>query len=122
MARKRLHKGDETRRRWKIIDASRAADVGLLPQLLARLDGDESYENKRHIVRALGNIGGPRAEQKLIELLGSQRGLILGDVAQSLGKLGVRRAAPALRLLGDHESEWVRQNVEFALRRFERPS
>jgi len=114
---KQLHKGDESRRRWKIIDASWAADASLLGQLLARLDGKESYENKRHIVRALGNIGGPQAEDKLIGLLVSQRGLILGEVAQALGELGSRRALPALKGLGDHESKWIRQNVEFALRR-----
>jgi HEAT repeat protein len=114
---KHLRKGDETRRRWKIIDASRAGDPSLIPQLLARLDGEESYDNKRHIVRALGNIGGPLAEAKLNVLLTSERGLILGDIAQSLGKLGSRRSIPRLRDLSDHESEWVRQNVRFALRR-----
>ena len=41
-----------------------------LPQLLARLDGNETEENKRHIVRAVvGNIGGLEAETKLLELL-----------------------------------------------------
>ena len=115
---KHLHKGDETRRRWKIIDASRTGDANLLPQLLAQLDGDESYDNKRHIIRALGNIGGSPAEDKLIGLLGSQRGLILGDIAQALGKLGSRRAVPALKGLREHEIEWVRQNVSFALRQF----
>ena len=117
---KHLRKGDESHRRWKIIDASRAGDASLVPQLLARLDGDESYENKRHIVRALGNIGGLPAEEKLIELLGTQSGLILGDIAQSLGKLGSRAAIPALKELCDHEAEWVRQNVEFALRRLDK--
>ena len=112
-----LRKGDETRRRWRIIDASRAGDASMLPQLLARLDGDESQDNKRHIVRALGNIGGARAEDKLIGMLETQRGLILGDVAHALGKLRSRRAVPLLDGLRDHESEWVRQNVAFALRR-----
>ena len=114
---KHLHKGDETRRRWKIIDASRSGDASLLPQLRARLDGSETYENRRHIVRALGNIGGPRSEAKLIELLGRERGLILGDVARSLGEIGCHRAANPLESLRTHESEWVRQNVTFALRR-----
>jgi HEAT repeat protein len=114
---KHLHKGDETLRRWKIIDASRAGDARMLPQLLARLNGDETHENKRHIIRALGNIGGHRAEAKLLELLGTQKGLILGDIAQALGKLGSRQAAPKLKELCDHESEWVRQNASFALRR-----
>lgn len=114
---KHLHKGDETLRRWKIIDGSRAGDMSLLPQLLARLDGEESQENRRHIIRALGNIGGTRVEARLLELLNAERGLILGDIAQALGKLGSRSAAPGLKGLLDHESEWVRQNARFALRR-----
>ncbi|WP_435008745.1 HEAT repeat domain-containing protein [Tundrisphaera lichenicola] len=113
---KHLHKGDERRRRWKIIDASRAGDPSVLPQLLARLDGGETSENRRHIVRALGNIGGPQAEARLLELLASERGPILGEVAQAIGKLGLRRASSMLRGLRDHESEWVRQNVGFALK------
>jgi HEAT repeat protein len=114
---KRLHKGDETRRRWKIIDASRAGDSSLLPQLLARLDGDETSDNKRHIVRALGNIGGSHAERKLLALLGTERGLILGDIAHALGQIGSRRALPLLKSLCDHKLEWVRQNANFAIRR-----
>src|SRR4051812_29209464 len=99
---KHLHKGDESHRRWKIIDASRSGDASLLPQLFARLAAGETYENRRHIVRALGNIGGPRAEAKLLELLGSEGGPILGEVAQAIGKLRSRRAIPALKSLCDH--------------------
>ncbi len=114
---KRLHKGDETARRLKIIHASRGCDASVLPQLLARLDGAETYENKRHIVRALGHIGGPEAERKLLEMVSTHRGLILGDIAQSLGKLGARKAVRPLKGLRDHELEWVRQNANAALRR-----
>jgi HEAT repeat protein len=114
---KHLHKGDETRRRWKIIDASRAGDASLLRKLLARLDGNETYENKRHIFRALGNIGGPLAERKALELMDMHGGLIRGDIAQALGRLGSRQAIPALTKLRDHEIEWVRQNACNALRR-----
>jgi hypothetical protein len=114
---KRLDKGDETRRRWKIIDASRSGDSSLLRQLLARLDGYETYDNKRHIVRALGNIGGPRVEQRLITLLGTERGLILGDIAHALGQIGSRPALPALKDLCAHKLEWARQNASFAVRK-----
>jgi HEAT repeat protein len=116
---KQLHKGDEERRRWNLIDASRAGDRDLLPQLLARLDSDETVENKRHVVRALGNIGGPEAEAKLLELLTTESGLILGDLANALGRLRLRAALPALKELKDHPLEWVRQNVAFAERRLE---
>jgi HEAT repeat protein len=112
---KHLHQGDESRRRQKIMRASRAEDTEMLPQLLARLNADETCENKRHIVRALGNIGGPLAEARLLELLGTSKGLILGDIAQALGKLGSLRAVPKLKGMRNHEVEWVRQNVNFAL-------
>jgi HEAT repeat protein len=114
---KQLRKGDETRRRFNIMKASRSRDASLLPQLLARLAGDESYENKRHIVRALGHIGGAKVEGTLLRMLENERGLILGEIAHALGRLGTRKAVPALRSLIDHESEWVRQNVSFALQR-----
>jgi HEAT repeat protein len=116
---KNLHKGSESGRRSKIIAASRAADPGLLPQLLARLEGKETLSNKRHVVRSLGNIGGPTAEAKLLALLNSQSGVILGDIAHALGKLRVKRAAGALKELSGHKLEWVRQNVAFALGRME---
>lgn len=114
---KHLHKGNETLRRLKIIDASRAGDARMLVQLIARLDANETYDNRRHIVRALGNIGGPTAETKLLKMLETERGLILGDIAHALGRLGSHRAVTSLKAICDHESEWVRQNVGFALRR-----
>ncbi len=113
---KRLHKGDESRRRWNIIDASCRGDAKLLPQLLARLDAGETQENRRHIVRALGNISDPKSEMKLLQLLESENGLMLGDIAHSLGQLKSRRAIPLLDQLADHSESWVRQNVTFALR------
>jgi HEAT repeat protein len=116
---KRLHKGNESIRAGKIMAASRAGDANLLPQLLARLDSNETYENKRHIVRALGNVGDPKAEAKLLELLQVQRGLMLGDIAEALGKLRSRRAVPMLRSLSDHKLEWVRQCANRALKRFQ---
>ncbi len=66
---------------------------------------------------ALGNIGGQQAEAALLEQLASERGLILGDLAQALGKLRSRLAVSTLKSLRDHELEWVRQNARFALRR-----
>ncbi len=102
---------------WKIISALRDRDATLLPKLLSRLGSEETYDNKRHIVRALGNISDPQAETKLLELLESESGLILDDIANALGILGSRRAIHLLKGLRDHELEWVRQNVAFALKR-----
>lgn len=112
---KLLHKGDEADRRFKIMEVSRKRDVRYVPQLLARLDSEETPENKRHIVRALGNIADPRAEPRLLEMLETTTGLMLGDVIRSLGQLGSKLAAPRVRALADHRLEWVRQNAKWAL-------
>jgi HEAT repeat protein len=112
---KLLHKGDEDRRRWNIIDAGNVGDAAYLPQLLARLDSDETYDNKRHIVRALGNMGDIRAEARLLQLLESSTDLMLGDVAHSLGQLKSQKAVPRLKSLLNHDVEWVRQNAKWAL-------
>ena len=114
---KQIQKGDENRRRWNIIDASRSRDASYVPQLLARLDSNESYENKRHIVRALGNIGDKRAEPRLLQLLDHEPGLLLGDVVRSLGQLNSQVAISRIKLLVDHHVEWVRLNAKWALER-----
>jgi HEAT repeat protein len=112
---KLLNKGDEDQRRWNIVEVGRARYV---PQLLARLTSDETDDNKRHIVRALGNIGDLRAEAPLLKLLESSTDLMLGDVVHSLGQLESKKAIPTLKSLLDHEVEWVRQNAKWALAQF----
>jgi len=116
---KLLHKGDEDRRRWNILDAARSKDPVYIPQLLARLDSDETLANKRHIVRALGKIGDRCAEEKLLELSEFATGLMLGDVAHSLGQIGSRKALPRLRILSSHDVDWVRQNAKWAIAQLE---
>jgi HEAT repeat protein len=114
---KRLHKGNETLRRWAIIDVSRCGDKKYLEQLLARLDSDETYENKRHIVRALGNLGDSSVADRLMKLAVGHNGLILGDIAHTLGQLRASKAKPLLKKLASHKLAWVQQNARFALDR-----
>ncbi|MBT6156584.1 MAG: HEAT repeat domain-containing protein [Planctomycetaceae bacterium] len=117
MALKLLHKGDEAQRLGAIIDISRSGDVRYVPQLLVRLESDETHENKRHIIRALGNIRDSRADSPLLKLFSqSSGGNILGDLARSLGQLGVHDAIPRLKELESHSNEWVRQNATWALK------
>jgi len=112
---KLLHKGDEDRRRWNIIDIGHAGDAAYIPQLLARLDSDETHDNKRQIVRALGNIGDVCAEERLLQLFETSTDLMLGDVAHSLGQLQSRKAIPRLKSLLNHDVDWVHQNAKWAL-------
>ena len=119
MGLKQLHKGTEDQRRWKIVQVSRSRDKRYLPQLLARLRSDETYENRRHIVRALGSIGETDTEHVLLELLAKEDGLILGDVSAALAKIGSKCAVREISKLQSHEAPWVRQQVAWALRRLE---
>jgi HEAT repeat protein len=112
---KRLHKGNEERRCWNIIDVFRSRDARYVPQLLALLRGRETYDNKRHIIRALGNIGDTRAERALLSLLDTSRGLMLGDVVHSLGQLRSQAALGRIAALREHDLRWVRQNANWAL-------
>ena len=109
---------NEDERRFAIIDASVAADASKLPQLLALLRED-TYANRRHIARAIGNIGGSEAVSALLQLLAKEEGLILGDVARSLGRLKVVEAAHLLRGLLDHQLDWVRSGARESLRRLD---
>jgi len=116
MGLKQLHKGTEDQRRLKIIQVSKSRDSRYLPQLLSRLESDETYANKRHIVRALGNIGGSKAEQALLELLRKEKGLILGDICGALASIGSKRLIPEIKMLRKHENAWVRGQAAQALR------
>ena len=121
MALKLLHKGDEARRLGTIIDVSRSGDIRYVPQLLVRLESDETHENKRHIIRSLCNLQDSRAVAPLLALfLQSSGGNILGDLAKSLGQLKVHDAIPRLKALENHANEWVRQNATWALKQMRR--
>ena len=101
------------------MEASRSADTSSLSELLALLETD-TYENRRHIARALGNIGGTKAETRLLDLLAVERGLILGDVARSLGKLKCNKALPRLRELVSDDLDWIRSSACWAVREINR--
>ena len=120
MGLKQLHKGTEDKRRLKIIQVSKSRDSRYLPQLLSRLKSDETCANRRHIVRALGNIGGGEAEQALLKLLGREKGLILGDICAALAGIGSKRSIPDIKKLRKHEDSRVREQAEQALRSLSR--
>ena len=109
---------NEEQRRWAIIDASSRADASALPTLLSVL-ADETEANRRHIARALGNIGGETCEARLLAMLETEAGIILGDVARSLGQLKSEAALERLRGLLKHEADWVRSNCRWAIKQIE---
>ena len=109
----------EDERRFAIIDASCTRDRSALPHLLSLLHTD-TYSNRRHIARALGNIGGEEAQRTLFDVLNQEEGLILGDIARSLGRLRVIAALPRLRSLQDHELDWVKESARWACQEMQR--
>lgn len=109
-----LFADNEDQRRIAIIEASQSADRTCLERLL-ELSATDTYANRRHVVRALGRIGGAEAESRLLELLQVEDGRILGDLAQALRRLKSASAAESIRRLESHHLEWVRQNARWAV-------
>ncbi len=106
---------DEAVRRWEIIEISKSACLEAAEELL-NIYSSETEENKRHIVRAYGNIGGLKLEAELSKLLLNEKGLILGDICKALGQLRVSAVKEQIRLLQSHELQWVSQNANWAVK------
>jgi HEAT repeat protein len=119
---KSLRKGDEDRRRGSLIRASRSGDRAYLPQLLKRLTDEHAEGNRRHVVRALGNIGGEVAVDALLRVLNNDSGLILGDAEEALGKLRCHQAIARLKSLAQSDTDWVAQKAQWALKQMQRES
>jgi len=118
MKKKHINQKDEDLQRADIIAVSRRADASRLGELLHLLAAKgTSYANRRHIVRALGRIGGDKAEQAILDALTRGSGLVLGDAAEAAGRLSIRAALPLLRQLTIHREDWVRQKSSWAIRR-----
>jgi HEAT repeat protein len=71
---------------------------------------------QRHIIVAFGRLGDPRVIPFLNRLLDRTNGFMLGDVIQTLTKLGVADALPSILKHEHHEIEWVRNSVKRARR------
>jgi len=116
-----LSNGTEGDRRSKIITASRTKDARYVPQLIALLaDKSETYSNKRHAIRALGNIRDRTAEPVLRGLLESHSGPMLGELAEAMMNLDSTASIPLLEKHRRHKEEWVRQQVARALKALNR--
>lgn len=112
----RLDSNDPDERRWAIIDASQAADAHAAPLLIRMLD-TEGEENRRHIARALGNIGGDEVSRALLRIVEYEDTMILGDALRALGSIDPQIARPHAERLASHPIEWVAQNARWVLKR-----
>jgi len=111
-----IKSADPEQRGWAIMDISRRADKSALPVLLSIIEG-ETESNKRHVVRALGNIGGEQSINCLLSLLSSEQGLILGEIARALGKLNCIAALDRLEGLRNCETQWISECCKWAIDR-----
>jgi HEAT repeat protein len=85
-------------------------DVDLLIKLVQRPASDREY-----IIRALGDIGDPRAVEPLITALRNTDRWIRGFAAYALGQIGDGRAVEPLLILLNDKDDWVRYRTLVAL-------
>lgn len=108
---------DEEERRQIICDAIWDKDERYVPQFLTRLSQDETPDNRRYLVRALGRLGGPGVEDALLDLAGRESGFILSDIAQAFGRLRCHRAKAILKKWTESPLRCVREKARFGLKR-----
>jgi len=90
-----------------------AAGKAAVPAIMACLGGRGPAHQRAMAAEVLGELGDIRAVNILIEKLNDPEMLVRGSSAVALGKIGDRRAIPALRQLAGH-SEEVDQVKAFA--------
>ena len=90
----------------------RLRDLSLLAQsrspravpVLTQMLNDPAPENRASAADALGNIGGPDAENALLPMLSDPHGLVRNAVAAALYRMGNSSGVGILRALAAHES------------------
>ncbi|MBX3315967.1 MAG: HEAT repeat domain-containing protein [Phycisphaeraceae bacterium] len=113
-----LSRGTEAARRSAIIACSKFRNARAVPELCRRFPL-ETPGNRRHIARALHNIGNPVAIPLLLSSLPSSRGLLRGDIIRALASLGAKEAIPHIQRAAHSSVPWVRESVVWALKRLE---
>jgi HEAT repeat protein len=110
-----LQSPDEDVRRLAIMHISKERLTSFEGRMLKLLRTEPTDANRRHIVRALGKIGTASSVDTLLEVLKGQKGLILGDAAEALGRLKVSDAVERLRELRSSDVDWIANKARWAL-------
>jgi hypothetical protein len=87
--------------------------------LLGMLPRESDEANRRHIVRALGNLGTPDCTGVLLTIVRKQAGLIVGDAIEALGKLKAAQAIEDIRGLTKSPTDWIANKARWALKQLE---
>jgi HEAT repeat protein len=112
-----LESKDEDLRRWAIIEVSRKKMRQFEDALLGLLGSEPSVSNRRHLVRGLANIGTAKSAPVLLRVLDNEFGLILGDVAEAVAKLGMKEAVPMLEQLTNCGIDFVENRAKHAIKK-----
>jgi HEAT repeat protein len=111
-----LHAHDANLRGWAVMAISKEKLSAYRDTLLGMLGEETDVDVRRHIVRALGNIGDDDCIPALLRILSDEQGLIVGDAAGSLGKLRAVEAVGRLKKLANSDTEWVANQSRWALK------
>ncbi len=112
-----LDSSDEDTQRFAIIGISRKRMLEHTGKLVEILQQEIPEANRRHVVRALGNLCVAESAPHLLRMLEYETGMIAGDVAKSLGQIGVVEAIPILESLTESPILWVAEQACAALKR-----
>lgn len=111
-----LQDSDESVRRIAIMHVSKHKLREYAPILENQLNREPTYANRRHLVRALGNLQARAALDNLMAILEEEEGNIVGDAAETLGKLRAREAKSRLTVLSMSHLDWVANKARWALK------
>jgi|GEM_PF-3323415 len=102
-------------RRLAIIEISKRRMTELEDRLIHCLESTEKSEaNRRHIVRALGNIGSSKSIGIIRATLEKSDSLIAGEAAEALAKLGDKSALATIMRLVDSPIQFVASKAKWA--------
>lgn len=102
-------------RRFAIIEISRRRMNEFEDKLIHCLKSTEKNDaNRRHIVRALGNIGTSTSIAAIRPILEKGEGLIVGEAAEALAKLGDKDALQTIGRLVDSPIQFVATKAKWA--------
>ena len=108
---------DADRRRCAIIAVSKLRLLDYEDRLISMVETELNNDNKRHLVRALGHIGGTKSISFLSSLMGRSSGLILGDLATALSDLAAPNIRELVEPLTFSEIPFITERSRCALRK-----
>ncbi len=111
-----LQKGDNEKKAFAASALSKIQDDRAIPPLIKSLNNKNSYL-RSYFMQALESFG-EAAVPSLIEACSSDKTRTRGNAANTLGRIGDKRALDTILFLLNDKKKFVRKNVLIALNRF----